>query len=97
MGMPEAARAQAVRELHLHERTILSAGLEPIEPLEPLPDYPLHVDVTKRTLPGLAVVSGTFSGLRHAIRPSWAAANGEISCSASMFGDAARRINATET
>jgi AraC-like DNA-binding protein len=77
VGMPEAARAQAVRELHLHERTILSAGLEPIEPLEPLPDYPLHVDVTKRTLPGLAVVSGTFSGLRHAIRPSWAAANGE--------------------
>ena len=39
--------------------------------------YPLHVDVTKRTLPGLAVVSGTFSGLRHAIRPSWAAANGD--------------------
>lgn len=76
-GMPEERRAQAVRELHLHERTILSARLEPIEPLEPLPDCPLHVDVTKRTLPGLAVVSGTFSGLRHAVRPSWAAANGE--------------------
>jgi AraC-like DNA-binding protein len=76
-GMPETARAQAVRDLHLHERTLLSGKLEPIEPLEPLPDYPLHVDVAKRTLPGLAVVSGTFSGLRHAIRPSWAAANGE--------------------
>ena len=76
-GMPEPARAQAVRDLHLHERTILSAKLEPIEPLEPLPDYPLHVELTKRTLPGLAVVSGTLSGLRHAIRPSGAVANGE--------------------
>jgi AraC-like DNA-binding protein len=75
--MPKERRAQAVRELHLHERTILSTRLEPIEPLEPLRDCPLHVDVTKRTLPGLAVVSGTFFGLRHAIRPSWAAANGE--------------------
>jgi AraC-like DNA-binding protein len=76
-GVPQERRAEAVRELHLHERTILSAGLEPIEPLEPLPDCPLRVDVTKRTLPGLAVVSGTFSGLRHAVRPSGAAANGE--------------------
>jgi len=41
-GMPEDRRAQAVRDLHLHERTILSAKLEPIEPLEPLPDHPLH-------------------------------------------------------
>ena len=75
-GMPEPARAQAVRELHLHERTILSGKLEPIEPLEPLPDCPLHVDLIKRTLPGLAVVSGTLSGLRHAIRPSGAMPNG---------------------
>jgi AraC-like DNA-binding protein len=74
--VPEPARARAVRELHLHERTLLSAKLDPIEPLEPLPDYPLHVDVTKRTLPGLAVVSGTFSGLRHAIRPSTTVRNG---------------------
>jgi AraC-like DNA-binding protein len=73
-GMPEPVRAQAVRELHLHERTLLSGKLEPIEPLEPLPDYPypLDVDLTKRTLPGLAVVSGTLSGVRHAIRPSGA-------------------------
>src|SRR6202022_1974850 len=76
-GMPEPARAQAVRDLHLHERTILSGKLEPIEPLEPLPDCPLHVDLIKRTLPGLAVVSGTLSGLRQAIRPSGAIANGE--------------------
>jgi AraC-like DNA-binding protein len=74
-GMPVATRAPAVRDLHLHERTILSAKLEPIEPLEPLPDCPLHVDLTKRTLPGLAVVSGTLSGLRHAIRPSGTAAD----------------------
>jgi len=76
-SVPQERRAQAVRELHLHERTLLSTKLEPIEPLEPLPDHPLRVDVIKRTLPGLAVVSGTFSGLHHAIRPSWAAANGE--------------------
>jgi AraC-like DNA-binding protein len=76
-GMPEPACVQAVRELHLHERTLLPGKLEPIEPLEPLSGYPLRVDVTKRTLPGLAIVSGTFSGLRHAIRPSWAAANGD--------------------
>jgi AraC-like DNA-binding protein len=75
-GISEPARTQAVRELHLHERTSPSAKLEPIEPLEPLPDYPLHVELTKRTLPGLAVVSGTLSGLRHAIRPSRAVPNG---------------------
>jgi AraC-like DNA-binding protein len=76
-GMPELPRAQAVRDLHVRERRLLSEKLEPIEPLEPLPDHPLHVDLTKRTLPGLAVVSGTLSGLRHAIRPASAAANGE--------------------
>jgi AraC-like DNA-binding protein len=54
-GISEPARTQAVRELHLHERTSPSAKLEP---LEPLPDYPLHVELTKRTLPGLAVVRG---------------------------------------
>jgi AraC-like DNA-binding protein len=76
-GMPEHRRAQAVRELHLRERTMLSERLEPIEPLEPLPGFPLHVDVTKRTLPGLAVVSGMLSGMRHSVRPSAAAASGE--------------------
>ena len=76
-GMPEERRAQAVRDLYHHERTILSARLEPIEPLEPLPDHPLHVDLIKRTLPGLAVVSGTLSGLRQSIRLSGAVANGE--------------------
>jgi AraC-like DNA-binding protein len=75
-GMPQAARVKAVRDLHLRERTILSGKLEPIEPLEPLPDCSLQVDVTKRTLPGLAVVSGRFSGVRHAIRPSGGVANG---------------------
>src|SRR5215470_19770670 len=76
-SVPKDRRAQAVRELHVRERTILSGKLEPIEPLEPLPNYPLYVDVTKRTLPGLAVVSGTLLGLRQVIRASGAAADGE--------------------
>ena len=76
-GLPEPARAQAVRYLHQRERTMLPAGLEPIEPLVPLPDRPLHVDVIKRTLPGLAVVSGTLSGVCHAPRPKGAAGQGE--------------------
>jgi hypothetical protein len=74
--VPEPARAQAVRDLHLRERALLSDKLAPIEPLEPLPNCPLDVDLTKRTLPGLAVVSGTLSGLRHAIRPIGAIPNG---------------------
>ena len=75
-SVPELARVQAVRDLHLRERGLLSEKLEPIEPLEPLPDYPLHVDLTKRTLPGLAVVSGRLSGLRHAVRANGAVPNG---------------------
>lgn len=77
VGMPDPARAQAVRELHLRERTLLSGKLESIEPLEPLPGHPLDVDVTKRTLPGLAVVSGTLSGVCQTIRASGAVASGE--------------------
>ena len=76
-GLPEQARAQAVRYLHERERTVLPPGFEPLEPLEPLSDRPPHVDVIKRTLPGLALVSGTFSGLRHAARPRGAAGHGE--------------------
>jgi AraC-like DNA-binding protein len=76
-GLPEPARVQAVRCLHERERTVLPAGLEPIEPLAPLSDRPPHVDVIKRTLPGLALVSGTFSGVRHTARPKGAAGHGE--------------------
>jgi AraC-like DNA-binding protein len=66
-----------VRDVHQRERSVLPAGLEPIEPLVPLPDRPLHVDVIKRTLPGLAVVTGTLSGVCHAPRPKGAAGPGE--------------------
>src|SRR5215831_19237675 len=76
-GVSKPARAEAVRDLHLRERQLLPPGLEPLEPLEPLSDRPPHVDVIKRTLPGLALVSGTFSGLRHAARPKGAAGHGE--------------------
>ena len=75
-GMPEPARVRAVRDLRLRERKFLPAGFKPIEPLEPLPDCQLQVDVIKRTLPGLAVVSARLSGLRHVIRPSGAVCNG---------------------
>ena len=85
-GMPEAARARAVRDLHVRERTFLSAKLEPIEPLVPLANYPLHVDLAKRTMPGLAVVSGTLSGLRHAIRPSGMAANDDLLLGVNVWG-----------
>jgi AraC-like DNA-binding protein len=75
--LPEPARAEAVRCLHERERSMLPAGLEPLEPLEPLSECSPHVDVIKRTLPGLALVSGTFSGLRHAARRRGAAGHGE--------------------
>jgi len=76
-GLPQPARAEAVRDVHRRERSVLPAGLEPIEPLVPLADRALHVDVTKRTLPGLAVVTGTLSGVCHAPRPKGAAGPGE--------------------
>ena len=75
-GLPEAPRIRAVRELHVSERAILSGNLEPIEPLEPLPGRAPDVDLTKRTLPGLAVVAGEFCGLRHAICRRGGPANG---------------------
>jgi hypothetical protein len=34
-GVSEPARAEAVRDLHLRERRVLPAGLEPLEPLSP--------------------------------------------------------------
>ncbi len=63
-GLPEAARARAVRELY--ERTNLPGK---IEPLEPLPNCPVYADITKRALPRLGVMSGTLCGLRQAARP----------------------------
>ena len=97
-GLPKPARAQAVRDLHQRERTILPAGLEPIEPLVPLPDRPLQVDVIKRTLPGLAVVSGTLSGVRHAPRPKGAAGQGEgdLLLAVNVWGSSLARQRDTE-
>ena len=61
--LPEAARAKVVRELHEHA-TLPSRP----EPLEPLPAYRVRLDITKRALPGVIIMSGTLCGLRHAIR-----------------------------
>ncbi len=61
--LPEAARAKVVRELHEHA-TLPSRP----EPLEPLRDYLVRLDITKRALPGVIIMSGTLCGLRHAIR-----------------------------
>jgi AraC-like DNA-binding protein len=96
--LPEPARAQAVRDVHLRERAMLPAGLEPIEPLVPLPDRPLQVDVIKRTLPGLAVVSGTLSGVCHAPRPKGAAgqAGGRSAARRQCWGSSLARECDTE-
>ncbi len=97
-GLPQPARAQAVRDLHQDERAVLPAGLEPIEPLVPLPDRPLHVDLIKRTLPGLAVVTGTLSGVCHAPRPKGAAGPGEgdLLIAVNVSGDSLARHSDTE-
>jgi AraC-like DNA-binding protein len=97
-GLPEPARAEAVRDLHLRERTMLPSGLEPIEPIVPLPDRPLHVDVIKRTLPGLAVVSGTLSGVCHAPRPKGTAGQGEgdLLLAVNVWGSSLARQRDTE-
>ena len=71
-GLPEAARAKAVRDLY--ERTNLPGKLEP---LEPLPNCPVRADITKRALPGLSVMSGTFCGLRQAARRRGSVSSGE--------------------
>ena len=63
--LAESARAKVVRELHEHA-ALPSKGRP--EPLEPLRDYRLRLDITKRALPGLIIMSGTLCGVRHAIR-----------------------------
>jgi AraC-like DNA-binding protein len=63
-GLPETARAKAVRDLY--ERTRLPGK---IEPLEPLPNCHVRVEITKLALPGLGLMSGTLCGLRQAARP----------------------------
>ena len=67
-GLPEAARAKAVRELY--ERTRL-------EPLEPLPNCSVQADIITRSLPGLGLMRGTLGGLRQAARPKESASNSE--------------------
>lgn len=71
-GLPEAARAKAVRDLC--ERTNLPGR---IEPLEPLPNCPVRADITKRTLPGLGIMSGMLCGMRQAVRPKGSVSSGE--------------------
>jgi hypothetical protein len=71
-GLPEAARAKAVRELY--ERTGLPGK---IEPLEPLPNCLVRADITKRALPGLGVMFGTLCGLCQAVRPRGSVSSGE--------------------
>jgi AraC-like DNA-binding protein len=71
-GLPEAARARAMRELY--ERTNLPGKFEP---LEPLPDRPVRADISKRVLPGLAIMSGTLCGLRQAARSRGSALGSE--------------------
>jgi AraC-like DNA-binding protein len=61
--LPEAARADVVRELH--ERATLSSRPEPFEPLR---GHTVRLDIAKRALPGVIIMSGTLCGLRHAIR-----------------------------
>jgi AraC-like DNA-binding protein len=63
--LPEATRAKAVSELHEHAAL---PGRGRPEPLEPLPDYRVRLNVAKRLLPGVIIMSGTLSGVRHAIR-----------------------------
>ena len=54
-NLPVPERRNAVRALH--ERGIL--------PLEPLADRSVTVQISKHTLPGVGILSGTLSGLRH--------------------------------
>ncbi len=61
----EAVRAKVVRELHDHA-ALPSKGRP--EPLEPLQDYRVRLNITKRALPGVIIMSGTLCGIRHAIR-----------------------------
>jgi AraC-like DNA-binding protein len=77
---------------------MLPAGLEAIEPLVPLPDRPLQVEVIKRTFPGLAVVSGTLSGVCHAPRPRGAAGQGEgdLLLAVNVWGNSLARQRDTE-
>lgn len=71
-GLPEAARAKAVRDLY--ENTNLPGRFEP---LEPLPNSAVRADITKWELPGLGVVSGTLCGLRQAARSRASVSDGE--------------------
>jgi AraC-like DNA-binding protein len=77
-SLPEAARAEAVREFY--ERTKVPGELEPLElagPLEPLPDCPVRADITKWALPGLGVLSGRLCGLRQVARARGSVSSGE--------------------
>jgi len=62
---PEGARAKVVRELHEH--AALSSKNKP-EPIEPLRDHRVRLNITKRGLRGVIIMSGKLCGVRHAVR-----------------------------
>jgi AraC-like DNA-binding protein len=61
--LPKASRAKVVRQLYEHA----PLSNRP-EPLEPLRDNGVRLDITKRALPGVSIMSGTICGLRQAVR-----------------------------
>ena len=60
---PKASRAKVVSALYEHA----PLPNRP-EPLEPLRDYRIRLDITKRALPGVSIMSGTLCGLRQTVR-----------------------------
>lgn len=96
--IPEDRRARAVRELHLHERTILPARLDAIEPLDHCPTaHSMSIWPSARCL----VWRWCPEHYRDYVTPLDPAGQlrmaKTIFCSASMSGDAAWRVSVTET
>src|SRR5215831_7383479 len=87
-GLPEAARAKAVRELY--ERTR-------IEPLEVLPDCVVRVDITKFALPVSASCPGCSADCAKRPGPGGRPAVRTIFSSVSICAGPALRSNAIKS